>query len=184
MAVAHLASMDPEVSVRRATAEDATAICQVHVRSWQWAYRGLLPDELLSGMSKSLDRRIAARRANLEAEPADQRTWIAEQDGRAVGFAITSTSRDDDANAETGQVEAIYLAPAVVGTGVGRTLFRHSVDDLRQRGYQQATLWVLAGNQRGRLFYEAAGWRPDGAAKTEERLGATLDEVRYRIDLR
>jgi hypothetical protein len=48
-----------------------------------------LPDELLRGISQSPERRIAAHRANLEAEPADQRTWIAQQDGRAVGFAIT-----------------------------------------------------------------------------------------------
>src|SRR5579884_753846 len=33
--------------VRRATFRDAGAIAALHVRSWQWAYRGLLPDAYL-----------------------------------------------------------------------------------------------------------------------------------------
>jgi hypothetical protein len=33
-----------------------------------------------------------------------------------------------------------------------------------------------------RRFYEAAGWRPDGAGKTDESWGFPLSEIRYRRD--
>ncbi|WP_317876583.1 hypothetical protein [Streptomyces sp. SR27] len=39
---------------------------------------------------------------------------------------------------------------------------------------------MLAGNARGRRFYEAAGWRPDGAVAAEETGGVMLDELRYQ----
>lgn len=42
---------------------------------------------------------------------------------------------------------------------------------------------MLDANERARRFYERQGWRPDGAEKTEEHSGATLHEVRYRIEL-
>lgn len=39
-----------EVSIRRATPDDADAIADVHARSWQVTYRGLVPDELIGGV--------------------------------------------------------------------------------------------------------------------------------------
>jgi len=38
------------VHVRKAKVEDASAIAFVHVRSWQVAYRGHMPDEFLNGL--------------------------------------------------------------------------------------------------------------------------------------
>jgi hypothetical protein len=43
-----------------------------------------------------------------------------------------------------------------------------------------AVLWVLAGNRRGRMFYEACGWKPDGADRAESLTPYSLPEVRYR----
>jgi len=47
-----------------------------------------------------------------------------------------------------------------------------------------ATLWTLPGNTRADRFYEAAGWRRDGATKQEQTPHGLLHQVRYRIDLR
>jgi ribosomal protein S18 acetylase RimI-like enzyme len=156
----------------------------LHIRSWQWAYRGLIPDAYLDSLSATREQRIEQRRANLAALPPHNRWWIAEQAGSAVGFAMTGRSRDLDAVAGTAEVYALYLAPEVAGQGIGRTLFAHSAADLRQRGFEQATLWVLESNQRARTFYEAAGWVPDGAKMSEARPGALLHEMRYTIMLK
>ncbi len=175
--------LSPSVRIRPATLDDAAAIAEVHVRSWQWAYRGQLPDEYLDGLSSTIERRIEARRTELAHLPPEHRWWVAEQAGQIVGFAITEPSHDDDAPPLTGEVALIYLLPEAAGKGIGRALFAQAVADLRERGYQRATLWVLESNARARHFYEAAGWRPDGASKTEERPGAVLREVRYAIAL-
>jgi GNAT superfamily N-acetyltransferase len=77
-------------------------------------------------------------------------------------------------------LRAIYLAPEAIGRGIGRALHDWALDDLRERGCIEATLWVLRENQPARRFYEAAGWRTDGEPKDEELAGGTLHEVRYR----
>ncbi len=172
-----------EVSIRHATREDAQALAEVHVRSWQWAYRGLLPADYLAGLSATLDRRIAWWRRELLNLPPDDRFWLAERAGYLAGFAqTTGTCRDSDVFPNTAELPMIYLAPEETGKGIGRVLFAHAIEDLRQRGYAQAILWVLGTNERARHFYEAAGWTPDGGLKSEERFGGVvLHEVRYHL---
>jgi GNAT superfamily N-acetyltransferase len=171
-------------TIRQVTIADAQAIAELHVRAWQWAYQGLLPDAYLAGLSLTLDRRIEFLQDQIAHMPPDTRGWLIEQAGRLAGYAVTCLSRDPDASPTTAEVMALYLAPEAVGQGIGRALFAYAVEDLRLRGYQEAILWVLTNNQRARTFYEAAGWKADGASKTEERPGALLDEVRYHLDLR
>src|SRR5262245_570910 len=109
--------------------------------------------------------------------------WEEEGAGRRLGFVWSGPSTEADAEPDTGQVYAIYLEPDEIGRGLGRALFAKATEDLRLRGFRRATLWVLASNEPGRRFYEAAGWRPDGVSQTEEVRGAPIEEVRYAIDL-
>ena len=99
------------------------------------------------------------------------------------GFAAFGPSRDGDAPPGTGEIPAIYLAPEVVGGGVGRELFEETVATLRRTGYARATLWVLEANDRARLFYERAGWVRDGATSSHDFDCANEPMVRYGVDL-
>jgi L-amino acid N-acyltransferase YncA len=175
--------MASSVTIRLATPADAAVLATIHVRSWQWAYQGLVPDAYLEHLGQTLSERIEARRTQLERLPPEYRYWVAEHAGQLVGFATTRPSEEDDAAPLTAEVLALYLDPDAVGRGIGRTLFAHAVADFQQRGYREATLWVLESNGRARRFYQAAGWTPDGARKSEERPGFFLHEVRYRIRL-
>lgn len=169
--------------MRRAVLADARALAELHVRAWQWAYRGQLPDTFLDSLSETVDGREARRRDVLAHPESDQRTWVADVSGQVVGFADSGPSRDDDAAAATAELYAIYLDQSALGTGVGRALMQRVTDDLRQRHYRTAVLWVLDTNTLARRFYEAAGWSLDGSAKTDEVQSVILREVRYRIDL-
>lgn len=172
----------PGVLIRAQRPADAEALADVHLRSWRWAYAGLIADSYIDLLwSQRAERVERTRRMIAEAGP-EERFWLAERGGVVVGLAMTSASRDPDAVPGTGEVGAIYLAPEAAGQGIGRALFTHAVDDLRGRGYRQSTLWVLDTNLRARRFYEAAGWQPDGATKVEERPGVMLHEVRYAVD--
>ena len=168
------------VTIRLATRADAEVLATIHVHSWQWAYQGLVPDAYLEHLGQTLGERTQARRTQLEQVPPEYRWWVAGHTGQLVGFIITRPSEDEDAARLTAEVLALYLDPEAVGCGIGRNLFAHAVADLQQRGYCQATLWVLESNARARRFYEAAGWTPDGGRKSEERPGFLLHEVRYR----
>jgi GNAT superfamily N-acetyltransferase len=167
--------------IREGEPRDAEAIAGIHVRAWQEAYRGQLTDDYLDGLT--VEGRLEMHRGAFASPPPEYRMWVAEEDGRPVGFAVTAKSQDADADERTAELYAIYLEPDRVGTGVGRQLFAHAVDDLRGRGFRTATLWVLETNERTRRFYEIAGWKPDGTT-TSERVDCEMrPTVRYRVEL-
>lgn len=153
---------------------DADSIARVHVLSWQWAYRGLMPDEHLDSLS--IEQQAAARRTWMER---GNRPIVALVDGEVVGFCDQGRARDHDASPATGEVQAIYLLPEVAGRGVGLALWRAALKALRQAQFEHVTVWVLDGNARARRFYERAGMVEDGAVKVDERHGFPLREVRY-----
>ncbi|MGQ0745018.1 MAG: GNAT family N-acetyltransferase [Acidimicrobiales bacterium] len=168
--------------VRPATASDVMAIAAIHVKTWQAAYRGQVPDEYLERLS--VDRRISAWR-DIVAATAWPSTgvFVSEDDaGDIIGFAHIAPSRDDDAEG-TGEVTSVYLSPRAWRTGVGRSLVDAACASLRSSGFSSATLWVLDTNEGARRFYEAMGWRPDGRRKVESRGEFELNEVRYGIAL-
>jgi GNAT superfamily N-acetyltransferase len=169
------------LKIREADPKDAEALGRIHVRAWQAAYRGQLSDEYLDELS--VDERAEQWWASLQTRREAWRTWVAEEGGRPVGWATTGPSEDADADEQTAELYAIYLEPDRVGTGVGRRLFEHAIDDLRARGFASVTLWVLETNERARRFYEIAGWKHDGTV-TSERVDCEMrPTVRYRVDL-
>ncbi len=168
------------VRVREAEPRDAEAIAGIHVRSWQVAYRGLLSDGYLDSLS--VPDRLEMHRQMLEA-PGERRSWVAEEDGRVVGFAVTGPSQDADADERTGELYAVYLEPDRFGAGIGKLLCDHALADLRERRFRTATLWVLGSNVRARRFYEREGWAADGLT-TSERVDCEMrPTVRYRLPL-
>lgn len=169
------------VLIREAQVEDAEAIVDVHIRTWQVAYRELLPDDLLASLDGERPGRIERWERSIEAPQSPRhRVLVAESDGRIVGLAGLGPTRDPDAEADTGEVYAIYVHPDFWDTGFGRELFARATSLLLELGFRAASLWVLDTNERARRFYERAGWRTDGATKSERRRSATLNEVRYR----
>ena len=174
-----------EPAVRLARPDDAGAIADAHVRGWQAAYRGLVPDAFLDGLS--VERRATFWRDTITAETAaaahtDAGTWVIEEGSQVRGFASSGPVRDQpDGLAGAGEVFAIYLAPEARGRGLGRTLFGHVVADLRGRGFDPVVVWVFEANAGTRRFYEAAGFRPDGARQPVDLGGTSLPEIRYRL---
>jgi GNAT superfamily N-acetyltransferase len=159
------------------------AIAVVHVRSWQAAYRGLVPQDYLDGLDP-VRRRAQWDRVLAEASWPRAGVLVAEVDEQVAGFAAMYPTRDVDQDcAQVAEITAIYLAPEAWGIGAGRRLMTASLHVLTQAGYQQVTLWVLDANERARRFYAAGGWQADGAVKDDARLGFPLSEVRYRRPL-
>lgn len=167
------------VSIRAAEPEDAHTVAEVHVASWQWAYRGQLPDDYLDSLS--VDDREAMWAQRLGA--TDPGVFIAEDDGTAVGFVSVGPCRDKDAPAGTGELEAIYLVAGAAGNGTGSLLMEEATGALRRTGYSSATLWVLETNQRALRFYERLGWSWDGSRSDHQLQCGNRPIVRYRIAL-
>ena len=168
------------MEVRPATPDDARAIAAVHVRSWQSGYRGIIRDDVLDAIT--VDDRAAMWRGYLTDPDNEIRTLVAEDGGEVVGFvSFVAASRDDDAAPGVAEIPALYVDPARWRNGAGRALVDAALARLQAGGAAEVTLWVLEDNDRGRAFYAACGFRPDGAHRTNE-LGP--EEIRVRRELR
>ncbi|MGW5717029.1 N-acetyltransferase family protein [Amycolatopsis sp. NPDC003865] len=148
--------------IREATVADAPAIGEVHVRSWQAAYAGLIPADFLARLSAESRAASWARHLENGAGPV----LVAEEDGVVVGFAAFGP----------GRLFALYLLPEHWGRGLGRALHDRVVEELPG---DSAVLWVLSTNERAKAFYARQGWVDDGVTQTE-----TVDDGRVTLEER
>ena len=171
------------MDIRPARMQDVPEIAVIHVRSWQAAYQGLLPQAYLDGLDPG--QRIGQwERSVSAAGRPDGGTLVADAAGRLSGFVSYGPARDDDADARrAGEIYAIYLLPDAWDEGIGKQLMMTALDRLGKAGFDQVILWVLDSNVRARRFYEAGGWRADEAAKQDDSFGVPMTEVRYRRSL-
>jgi GNAT superfamily N-acetyltransferase len=168
-----------DVLLRPAEPDDAMAVARVHVRSWQAAYKTLLPDDYLSQLRPE-DR---ARRYDFaNPDPLKPRTIVADEDGSIHGFVTTAPSRDADLP-DCGELYALYVDPEKWDRGLGVALVSAARAELVRLGFRDAVLWVLEGNKRAERFYRIDQWAPDGLRRTDSVWGITVNEVRYQRPL-
>ena len=148
----------------------------MHVRSWQAAYRGQVPDSYLEGLS------VAKRELMWTEILKDQMrgVLVAEDEARIVGFASFGPVRDEGENRLlTGEIYSIYVLEEFWNLGIGRTLMEDSLTALERDGFSSVKVWVLETNQRAISFYEKFGFKAEDLRKTEKREDFELREIRY-----
>lgn len=149
-------------TVRAAVPADTDEVARLHVRSWQAAYRGLIAQDYLDGLTPD----IVATRYTFGHIGLQLPSTVVAVDGSTIcGLATTGLCRDLDLP-NVGELMAIYVDPAYLRTGVGRALITTARERLRLVGVTAALLWVLDGNVGARRFYERDGWRFDGTRRT------------------
>lgn len=166
------------MQIRHAIVSDADRIAQIHVASWQAAYRGQMPEAVLDKLN------VGKRAAFWQTHLTDQKlaTFVAELDREIIGFCDIIPSRDQDSNPQTvAEIVAIYIHPDYWRRGAGRALCFQALEAARHQHFTQVTLWVLASNTPARNFYQRMGFHHDNATKSESFANRELEEVRYRI---
>ncbi|WP_219135789.1 bifunctional helix-turn-helix transcriptional regulator/GNAT family N-acetyltransferase [Janthinobacterium sp. UMAB-60] len=88
-----------------------------------------------------------------EFDPARERCWIAEKDGKVIGSVFIV--RQDDT---TAKLRLLYVDPCARGLGIGSRLVDECLRFSRQVGYTKMVLWtnnILTGARR---IYDRAGF--------------------------
>ena len=146
-------------TIRDACPADAEALAALHVAVWQQAYRGILPDAYLDGLTPA--QRLPLWQSILAEEASGHLTLVLEAgDGSLGGFLSAGPPRDLPRGGRTlyrAEIYAINILPALQGRGQGRRLLLHAADWLGERGLMPFFLWVLADNARARSFYDMLG---------------------------
>jgi ribosomal protein S18 acetylase RimI-like enzyme len=172
--------MNHPLKVRTALPSDAEVIARIHTHSWQHAYRGIFPDDYLTGLQWQPRKNFW--QGELTSPPDGQSVLLAEQDNTVVGFVAVGYARDDDLPDHSSEIYAIYVAPSAWSTGAGSALLNKAVETLTDlpAAPDLITLWVLKDNRRARSFYERNNFQPDGSSQQVERGQVTVVEIRYR----
>ena len=164
--------------IRRLLPADVPALARLHLRSWQIAFRGVVPDSYLDRLSIE---QYVAMWSRIAADPDSRRvTWIGEWRSRIAGYCAVGPTRERSEPTKTGEVYGIYLAPEFFRHGFGTALLRRGEETLRECGYRHAALWVLVKNRNARDFYEANGWGSSGVTISRS-IGREIRYVRSLI---
>jgi RimJ/RimL family protein N-acetyltransferase len=173
--------------VRPATEADAAQLADVHVRSWQWAYQGLMPDHVLAGLD--VDQRTERWKATLN-DVHDTAVLLAvrqlggpreELGAFCVVGPVRAPTPTALVQAAVGEMYGLYADPRVLGTGAGRAVHDAGVDHRWAAGDHQLVLWVLTGNNRARSFYAHNGWACDQLVEHHVHAGQSMQVVRYSL---
>lgn len=89
-----------------------------------------------------------------EFDPACERCWIAEKDGKVVGSVFIV--RQD---AATAKLRLLYVDPYARGLGIGSRLVDESLRFSRQAGYTKMVLWTNSVLTGARRIYDQAGFQ-------------------------
>jgi len=154
---------------------DADGVAQVHVRSWQETYPGILPSGYLERMSLPLH----ARRWRSRLMQLNEVTLVAESAEGLVGFCSGDWARGRGPESGEAEVHTLYVLRAAQGLGLGRRLMTGAVRALAARGATSINVAVLRDNTPARLFYEHLGGTLDGE-HVELVGGTSVAAVDYR----
>jgi GNAT superfamily N-acetyltransferase len=140
-----------DATVRLAIPTDAPVIAQVRVSAWRTTYRGMIPDAYLDGMT--VEDSAALWGKVLAAAPNTTSTFVAEVDGRVVGFASGMMKPEANLGFDS-ELTAVNDVREAQGTGVGKRLVAAVAGAQRAHGATGMIVWVIAGNKVARAFYE------------------------------
>ena len=169
-----------EVFIRAGVPEDARAVAAIHVAAWQVAFADYFPAELLAPLSVAQRTAAWLDRLAIRQGP-DYFILIAESidNGTVAGFCSAGGTRDEDRKGD-GEVYALYVHPDWWRRGVGGALLAEALHRFTEASYEAAALWTLERNVAARAFYEASGWRADGASRPFVYENYAQTEIRYR----
>lgn len=163
------------IEIHEADRAHATAVADLHARSWRSAYRGALSDAYLDGPIEA--ERLQVWQARLARAAANQYVALAWHSGRPVGFVCLYGGEDPIWGS---YLDNLHVLPEFKRQGIGVQLMqraaRWSVERYPSDGLY---LWVLASNFSARRFYERVGGVESGSDLWQPPDGTQLPKLRY-----
>lgn len=157
-----MTSHGDDIDIRRATAADAPRLTDLAMRSKaHWGYDAAF---------------LAACREELTVSPRDlelDTVFVAERGTRALGYYALTLPSDGAC-----ELEALFVDPRAIGTGVGTRLFGHATRQARALG---AARMIIESDPNAAGFYRAMGASPSGQRPSGSIPGRRLPVLELRL---
>lgn len=164
-----------EANIRYANIEDAESLGFVYSHSYQAAFRGIIPDNILEDVFSFEKRRDGLKKELAEGSLINV---IMHKENKPVGFLTYGKSKDEDLDDSIIEILRIYILPSCWGQNIGSELLSWGIKELRQKGYSKISLWVIEENKRAIKLYERMGFVHDGISRLIN-VGKEIKDLRY-----
>lgn len=166
-----------KINIRLALPSDAQDMAEIHMRSWEVAYRDIIPMEYIH--EKNATRHELYKRV-ITVE--NQNSYIIEYDGKTVGIMKIASPQDEDLGDDYYELHYIYLHPNYYRLGIGTKSMEFAFNVARSMNKKIIIVWVLSENTNSIRFYEKCSFARDGKAKSVE-YGKAIECIRMRKNL-
>lgn len=158
-----MSSSSSEVSVHRATRDDAAGVAAVGRNSWTAAFgHSVTPEQRETYANETYNTEAMVK----QIEDPNTDVLVAKDiGGRAVGMAVLLRESDDPCLTEySSKIELLryYVDPAAQGMGVGKALMNAADDIAREQGYQWMWLGVWEEATKSQQIYTKLGFQHVG----------------------
>ncbi|GHA52547.1 GNAT family N-acetyltransferase [Photobacterium aphoticum] len=164
--------------VRKAVLDDVNNIAHIHVKSWAYAYKGLMPDSFIE--SYTLEKRQTLWSNIIGRNLAD--VLVVDGEAGLAGFLCFGQPKTLKGT-DVYELSSIYIDPANVRQGIGQALYNECERMLRTLKAQRVTLWALDSNERALHFYTQQGFIPTGEISKECANDVILHDIELAKDL-
>lgn len=164
-----------EFNIRLATLDDSKYCAEIHAESWNFAYSNIVPKEIIDEHNvrwPMIWNKMLAN--NIDSH------YVITLDDNIIGFFTIAIARDEDLKNSFYELVGLYLNPEYVGKGYGKQAMDWIKKEIKSRGYDNISLWVLEENNRARGFYEKSGFMADSKIKPSGL--SDTKEVRYMFE--
>jgi GNAT superfamily N-acetyltransferase len=103
--------------------------------------------------------RISRQLERLLGDPALGSLWLARAGGRPAGYLLAVYVFSLEHFGLTAEIDEFFVLPSQRGRGLGRALLDAAEAEFNRRGCTNVSLQLGRGNDEGRAFYRARGYR-------------------------
>lgn len=167
-----------DVVLRAATVDDAAALSALDVDVWRASYRRILSRTLLDGLPRSPFHDPQYFLAIVDRSGMDEWLWVVEGEGGLAGYCHFGACKDPGCG-YLGEIERLYLRPAIQGRGIGTRILGAATHRLADEELLPIRTTVFVDNAGARRLYERLGAREIGRRIAFEDEGRPLQECIY-----
>ena len=144
--------MPEETKVRELRRIDVQEVYEVALEAWQYTYEDIYSSDFIQKFVNENYAPALLLRLLPLIQAGQHFFQVALAHSTVVGFCHIAQTKQGM------ELLRIYLRPAYIGKGIGRTLLRQGEEFIKSRGYHSYFCFVHKNNELGKSFYLRNGF--------------------------